>query len=410
MKNPFSRPKAAVKPRFEIKKRRSTKKTSRFSKLHPVFVPVATFVALLLLSLAGYLLFTGNHVEAGNTSIVILSYDHQQRTVPTHEQTVGDLIKKLNIPLKSGDVVEPGVDAAITQDFRINIYRAVPVEIIKDGHREFTFSAATTGRSIAKQTGTEVFPEDDFETLPTDNFLTDTALGKRVIVKHATPVNVNLYGKQLVMRTQTKTVGDFMRDKQIDLRDGDSIRPKPETPIKENMSIFILRKGVNLQNVEVPIAMPIKTVLDPKLTRGTSAIRQQGSPGRKIVTYILSKKGGKVVSRTAIQSVVVENPVTQIVVQGSAPLSVSLDTWLLKLRSCETGGNYRTNTGNGYYGAYQFSEGTWNSLGTGYPRADLAPPAVQDQAIIRNTLRTSGLASQNPGCYNSTGISNYPPQ
>jgi len=410
MKKLFTRQKAMPKPRFELKKRKAATKTSRFSKLHPVFVPVATFVALLLLTLAGYLIFTGNHVEPGNSSIVIISYDHKQRTIPTREQTVGDLIKKLDIPLKQGDVVEPGLGAAITQDFRINIYRAVPVEIIKDGHREFTFSAATTGRSIAKQTGTEVFPEDDFQLLPTTNFLTDTALGKRVIVKHATPVNVNLYGKQLVMRTQTKTVGDFLRDKQVALRDGDTVRPAPETAIKENMSIFILRKGVNLQNVEVAIPMPIKTILDPKLTRGTSAIRQQGSPGRKIVTYILTKKGKKVVARTAIQSVVVERPVQQIVVQGSAPLSVSLDTWLLKLRVCETGGNYRTNTGNGYYGAYQFSESTWNSLNTGYPRADLAPPAVQDQAIIRNTLRTSGLATQNPGCYNSTGISNYPPQ
>lgn len=395
--------------RFKLAKRKKTG-PSRFARLHPVFVPVATFAALLLLTLGGYMLFTGNRVEPTNASIVIISYDRQQRTIPTRESTVGDLIKKLDIPLKQGDVVEPGLDAAITQDFRINIYRAVPVEIIKDGHREFAFSAATTGRSIAKQTGTEVFPEDEFEVLPTTNFLKDTALGKRVIVKHATPVNVNLYGKQIVMRTQTRTVGDFLDDQQITLRDGDTVRPSAETRIKQGMSIFILRKGVNLQNVEVPIKMPIKTVYDKKLTRGTSAIRQQGSPGRKIVTYILQKKGKKIISRTAIQSVVVERPVTQIVVQGSAPLSVSLDTWLLKLRNCEAGGNYRTNTGNGYYGAYQFSESTWNSLNTGYPRADLAPPAVQDQAIIRNTLRTSGLVTQNPHCYQTTGISNYPPQ
>lgn len=84
--------------------------------------------------------------------------------------------------------------------------------------------------------------------------------------------------------------------------------------------------------------------------------------------------------------------------------------WLLKLRLCESGGDYSTNTGNGYYGAYQFSPSTWNYWQTGYARADLAPPNVQDEAIIKNTLAASGgLASQNPGCYRSQGLSAFPP-
>jgi hypothetical protein len=54
----------------------------------------------------------------------------------------------------------------------------------------------------------------------------------------------------------------------------------------------------------------------------------------------------------------------------------------LELRMCESGDDYRTNTGNGYYGAYQFSEQTW--LGLGLPgRPDLASPAVQDAAAVK---------------------------
>jgi hypothetical protein len=49
------------------------------------------------------------------------------------------------------------------------------------------------------------------------------------------------------------------------------------------------------------------------------------------------------------------------------------------LRQCESGGNYAENTGNGFYGAYQFAQATWTGLG--YPgRPDLEPPAMQDQA------------------------------
>jgi hypothetical protein len=51
--------------------------------------------------------------------------------------------------------------------------------------------------------------------------------------------------------------------------------------------------------------------------------------------------------------------------------------YLAGLRACESGGNYATNTGNGYYGAYQFDLGTWESVGgSGLPSN--ASPAEQD--------------------------------
>jgi hypothetical protein len=53
------------------------------------------------------------------------------------------------------------------------------------------------------------------------------------------------------------------------------------------------------------------------------------------------------------------------------------DVWY-RLRVCESGNNYRANTGNGYYGAYQASHSTWGGY-AGYSDAHLAPPAVQDE-------------------------------
>jgi hypothetical protein len=50
---------------------------------------------------------------------------------------------------------------------------------------------------------------------------------------------------------------------------------------------------------------------------------------------------------------------------------------LQAIAACESGGNPATNTGNGFYGKYQFTQSTWASVGgTGNPAA--ASEAEQD--------------------------------
>lgn len=77
------------------------------------------------------------------------------------------------------------------------------------------------------------------------------------------------------------------------------------------------------------------------------------------------------------------------------------DAAFMALRQCEAGGNYATNTGNGYYGAYQYNLGTWANYG-GYARPDLAPPAVQD-AKARETQAARGWSPW-PACARKLGL------
>lgn len=83
-----------------------------------------------------------------------------------------------------------------------------------------------------------------------------------------------------------------------------------------------------------------------------------------------------------VQPVVAQRPA----VRGS---SSSLGSVGACIRWHESGDNYSANTGNGYYGAWQFLPSTWNEAMTtlGFPayangRADLAPPWLQNQAAV----------------------------
>ena len=87
-------------------------------------------------------------------------------------------------------------------------------------------------------------------------------------------------------------------------------------------------------------------------------------------------------------------------VPASAPVVVDGDVWA-RLRQCESRGRYDINTGNGYYGAYQFLKSTWNRLGyPGYPHE--APPEVQDEAAQKLQARSGW--GQWPACTRRMGL------
>lgn len=377
---------------------------------HPFAVPFITVAVLGALTAAGFYFFQWSLKPSSNNYVVIVSHDNVEQTVPSREPTVGTLLAKLHLTLNPGDVVEPSLPTHINQDkFRINIYRALPVRIVDGGRQVFTFSAAKTPRAVARQAGLSLYAEDLPTASPTVNFISEGAIGETINVKRSVPIGLILYGTPIATRTHSDTIRQLLAEKHIVLHKGDTVQPALDTPIAAGQQVFVLRPGTKVTTSTQPIPAPVQTINDPNLTVGTSAVRQQGAAGVLLITYEIDVKTGV---QKQLQSIQLQPPVPEIIARGTAPVPASsnLSSWLYKLRMCESHGNYQENTGNGYYGAYQFSISTWDSLGTGYARADLAPASIQDQAIIRNTNRSgSGLAGQNPGCYYSTGISAYPP-
>ncbi|MFZ0664591.1 MAG: transglycosylase family protein [Acidimicrobiales bacterium] len=72
-----------------------------------------------------------------------------------------------------------------------------------------------------------------------------------------------------------------------------------------------------------------------------------------------------------------------------------------ELRDCESGGDWAADTGNGYYGAYQFALATWQGLGfSGLPSE--ASPAVQTQAAEELQARSGW--DQWPACAAELGL------
>lgn len=286
---------------------------------HPlVTVPLATFSALLLLTALGLIIFNGGSptLRPIDSNVVIVTHDGHEQIVPTRERTVGALLERLNIGLREGDVVEPSQDTEIVSDnFRVNVYRGVPVTIVDGDKRTFTFSAASTPRSIVKQAGVEAYPEDELLLIPTENFLVEGSIGQRVVINRATPVNLNIYGTQVTMRTHAVTVGELLEEREITLGAGDTVQPTQNVKIAHNMQIFLLRAGQHIETTEEVVPMPQIVQEDSSLSFGATVTRQQGAAGKKLVTYQIDTTTGE---RKKIQEVVIVEPVTHIVARGKA--------------------------------------------------------------------------------------------
>ena len=186
------------------------------------------------------------------------------------------------------------------------------------------------------------------------------------------------------------------------------------------------------------------------LSEGETKVATAGVDGVVRTTYEVTTVGGKEVSRTPVAQVVVTQKVDEVVLVGTgaakkqeskpeqsqgqgqgqaqsqgqgqtqAPSEssggsggsasggsagttggeVGDDVWA-QLAKCESGGNPATNTGNGFYGMYQFTLETWQSLGgTGYPHeADAAT-----QTAMAKKLQAQAGWGQWPGCADKLGL------
>ena len=80
---------------------------------------------------------------------------------------------------------------------------------------------------------------------------------------------------------------------------------------------------------------------------------------------------------------------------GAAPVPASSGgvNWSA-VAACESGADWSTNTGNGFYGGLQFTEGTWLANGGGQyaSSADLATPA-QQIAVAERVLASQGIGA-----------------
>jgi resuscitation-promoting factor RpfA len=93
----------------------------------------------------------------------------------------------------------------------------------------------------------------------------------------------------------------------------------------------------------------------------------------------------RTIARVLIAGVAVGTPFA--IAGGTASASPDWDA----IAKCESGGNWATSTGNGYFGGLQFTQGTWRANGgTGNPAAASREEQIR---VAENVLKTQGIGA-----------------
>lgn len=354
------------------------------------------------LAVIGALAIPKAHALEDGERLFMIHDRNSTRGIISDAPSLRKVFEQAHITLDKNDRVEPGLDEELaTNQYQVNIYRARPV-LIEDGNvRQLVMSAYQTPKQIAAHAGIELRNEDTATVDLNSNFVSDGA-SLRMTIDRATPITLQLYGKTDTVYTQAGTVGEFLKEKNIVLGEKDDMSHKKADIITSGMSLSIWRNGKQTITQEEQVEFEVQQIKDANREIGYKEITTPGQKGKKMVTYEIVMQDGKEVSRTAIQTVVTAQPVTQVETVGAKStntFSGSFAEALARLRSCE--GSYTSNTGNGYYGAYQFDIQTWGGYG-GYSNASQAPPSVQDEKAWLTYQRRGW--NPWPSCSRSQGL------
>ncbi|WP_175559102.1 resuscitation-promoting factor [Sanguibacter gelidistatuariae] len=204
-------------------------------------------------------------------------------------------------------------------------------------------------------------------------------------------------------------------------------------PRLDDTELAIVVNRVTVAEQTVDAAIPFETVTEDDSTRYkdlAAKTKVEGVEGQQSTVFSVTTVDGVEESRTLVSDTVALAPVTKVVAQGTkerpkvvtpkaaapaatatttegaaaaapAPVVATGDVWG-KLAQCESGGNASIISSNGlYHGLYQFTVGTWQSLGgTGLP----SQASAAEQTRLAQALQARSGWGQWPACSSKLGL------
>ncbi len=397
----------------------------------------AVTVALLSVIGAGFAYATKNKT-------VTLSVDGKVSEVSTDGSTVAEVLESEDISIDKHDAVAPSLSSTIDDGSRIAVRLGRELTLKIDGDKEQYWVTANSVNEALGQLGFR-FSEAELSAsrsapIGRDGMALAVATEKAVTVvegdekpRKATTnaVTVEQALADLEMKpnrldrvelTEAATVPDRTQAPvaQPDQAKGDQAelitmgKEAENTEIDDGTKIVLTRvsKVERSRTVELDAATLVR--YSDSMFEGQEKVTRDSQDGLERITTEFTRENGERVDSRVLDTEILREPVRAIVVKGTkerpepepqptANYASGSTVWD-QLAECESGGNWATNTGNGYYGGLQFSYDTWQAYGGG-AYAETANLASREQqiAIAEKVQAAQGWGAW-PSCAAELGL------
>jgi hypothetical protein len=269
--------------------------------------------------------------------------------------------------------------------------------VIKDNENEWHGASASTEiQNIANDLKVTLYPEDLVSAFPDPKL----KIGTTITINRAPIIYLHDGLNNIEMRSWSKTVSEFLKEKKIDLGPLDMLSPSLETKLNNKDTLTIIRIGERDESVEEVIAYQKIEKPTSDMYKGERKLQQKGSDGKRVKTFRLRYENNALVSKILINDEVIVQSQSQIVLVGTRPritVRCCYNSWVedasanygadpntlcnlaIKESTCHYDSVGYGPNGEVYYGLFQYEQSLWNRISprAGFGGADIFDPRAQ---------------------------------
>jgi resuscitation-promoting factor RpfB len=309
---------------------------------------------------------------------LVLSVDGQERKVHTFAKTVGDVLEDHNVEVGPHDTVAPGLGAKVSDGTHIAVRYGRMITVTVDGKERSLWVTANSVQEALQQIG--VRNGTAFVSVSRSMPIGRQGLSFDVRLPHT--VTLDVEGKSRKLETTAPTVAAAIVGAGIPLTAKDLVLPDRARYPKDGELIKVFKITGKAKIRTESVSYRTKRIADSSMYEGSTKVIRDGKNGSRRVAYEFVKRDGKWVVKRTLFTESLRKSVRQVIRVGTkarpaptpapaparqsapAPSGSSGGLNWAALAQCESGGNPNAVSPNGlYFGLYQFSISTWQSVG-----------------------------------------------
>ena len=266
---------------------------------------ISLFAAVVILTVA----LTVNSMKKHVTIVI----DGKEQVVSTFKNTVDEVLEENGITLEKKDKVDKKTSDVLAKTDKIEINRAVPVELIADGSVQSYLTPEKTIRAFFNAENVTLYEKDKLSV----NLDAQIVSGMSMKIDRAVPVELTADGEVVTILTPEKTVKEFLETEKIVFNEKDKLSQSLEASIESGMKIAIVRVTSEVIEEVESIAFGVQEKKDSSMLKGKSQVKQEGVEGEKKITKEITYENGLEVARIELSQEIVKEPVDKIVAIGT---------------------------------------------------------------------------------------------